>query len=480
MKKLQLLNWILITFLAFQFISYENVILEGVFTDCGIAQEGRVVADIDDINFITRPYIDTDSTTLNAILIIQADGSTQLSVGGFTDSGTALIGVRIANPVIGAFDLTITDLEDLDSYDKSNAFYTDELEIENKKYATLVQDGGSGEINLTKIDTTNQLVSGTFEFIGVRKTFDDTGEEILDENGESIIEIIEVSCGAFKNIHYEIVFPEGDLVSNFFAKVDEEDFIPETLTTIQVTVGDTKMINVIAENENGEILRIDFPQSLGLGTFDMEPISDGTKTIGLYDPNVGGETFTSNPGTLTITKFDTEEGIIEANFDFTATDPLGIEPDIFEITEGSFVLNNLVLIDEINSSFSAEVDNEEFNPTTVTAIEDDFNGIPIIEILATNSETNQSMKLSFPLNIIEGTYDMSPLVITGEEIIGFYTPDVGNTITYTSSIGTLIISNYNTETRTITGSFVFTATDPSQQDPAVFEITNGEFLVDIQ
>ncbi len=110
----------------------------------------------------------------------------------------------------------------------------------------------------------------------------------------------------------------------FFAKVDGVDFDSESVTTTLNEVAGVSVVKIVAVNEAGEIIRIDIPEDLGLGTHDMEALSDGTKLISLYNPAAIGENLTSNPGTITITKFNTFTGIIEATFNFTATDPLGI------------------------------------------------------------------------------------------------------------------------------------------------------------
>src|SRR5690606_26036772 len=101
---------------------------------------------------------------------------------------------------------------------------------------------------------------------------------------------------------------------------------------------DVHMIKVEAKSNTGELIRIDVPRSLGIGTFDMANISDGTKLIALYNAGNGAENLTSNPGTITITEFDLELGILTATFSFTGNDPLNQIPDTVEVTEGSFTV----------------------------------------------------------------------------------------------------------------------------------------------
>ena len=49
----------------------------------------------------------------------------------------------------------------------------------------------------------------------------------------------------------------------------------------------------------------------------------------------------SNPGALIIDSYDQETGDISARFNFTATNPDGVDPTVIQITEGEFNLNLL-------------------------------------------------------------------------------------------------------------------------------------------
>lgn len=87
------------------------------------------------------------------------------------------------------------------------------------------------------------------------------------------------------------------------------------------------------------------------------------------------------------------------------------------------------------------------------------------------------MELTFPLTITEDTFDMETEVIVGDEIVARYTPLVGTSITYISSPGILTITNYDIDNGIIEGIFNFTGRDGSGQDPTVYQVTNGSFLV---
>ena len=225
-------------------------------------------------------------------------------------------------------------------------------------------------------------------------------------------------------------------------------------------------------------MRIDIPEDTGLGTFEMESLSDGTKLISLYNPASIGENLTSNPGTITITKFNTFTGIIEATFSFTATDPLGIDPTIAEITEGTFEVDYISSPGDTVTSFTAMIDGEFFGPDSILVGESIFNGVSRFNITAIISTTGQKMGLFFPSDIEVGTYDLTTNLIDGSEKFMQYTPEIGVSMTYISSPGTLTILDYDIEARIIEGTFTYSAIDLTSQDPTVYEVTEGEFTLE--
>lgn len=244
-------------------------------------------------------------------------------------------------------------------------------------------------------------------------------------------------------------------------------------------VGMTPMIQIAASDAFGASLRLDVPETLALGTFDLfTGISDGTNLIGYYNPNTGGEILSSNPGTITITEFSSFSGKLVASFEFTAQDPLGQDPTVIEITEGNLDVSFVPTPGNITVAFEAEVDGNQFTADSVTVSNDIFNGVSIITITATiGSETIQ---LDFPMMATtEGTYGMSPALVTGNEIVGTYLPTTGGIVTFTSDPGSLTITTFDEVANVIEGTFSFTAKDPSLIDPTVYEVTNGTFLVQL-
>ena len=378
--------------------------------------------------------------------------------------------MTIENPDLGTFDITAR-IGTLNS-----GIYIDGVDLLNP-YTTDAALEGSGELTIIEMSSEILTISGTFNIKGVRIALDAQGNPILDENGNPTIEEIDITRGSFNSIEYTIEVPVP--TDQFFARVDAVNFVPDSIAVTQSVVAGVSMISVVASKENGERIRVDFPEAIGIGTFEMESISNGTEIIGLYNANTGAENLTSNPGTLIITEMDGNTGTVTATFNFTGTDPIGQDPTVVEITQGSFTLLNLDL-SIITNTFSADIEGDAYVPDEVTANQTTINDIPVIIIQAINTENNQGMALVFPADITEGTHLMSSEIVVGDEKIGFFTPDIGTSITFSSDPGSLTINSIDPDTGVFEGVFQFIATDPNNVDPTTYTINNGTFLVVVQ
>ena len=468
MKKFQLFNWILIAFIAIQFTSCDNEPLEGEFLqdeDVINVEEGGFIATVDGSGFIAETASGTMSTENLLVLT------------GISSTGEKIV-LTVEQASVGVFDIT-GGLGNLNS-----GLYAD-AENPFNPYISAGIFGGLGTLNIIELDDVALTVSGTFSFTGVRIALDADGNPIIGADGNPELEFIEITSGEFNKIVY-VLEDDGSgntpIEDDFFAKVDGVDFIPEAITTSVNEIGGVPVVKIVAVNDQGAVIRIDIPEELGVGTFAMEAVSDGTKLISLYNPNTGGENLTSNPGTITITKFNTFTGIIEATFSFTATDPIEVDPTIAEITEGSFEIDYIVTPGETITSFTAEVDGVFFNPDSILVEETFFNGVSrfSITVLKTDLGTGviEKMGLFFPTDIEVGFYPMTNVLIDGTEIFGQYSPDFGNSNIYRSNPGVLTIVDYDEEARIIEGTFSFSALDILEQDPTVYEVTNGEFTLE--
>jgi len=480
MKKLQLLNWMFIAFLALQFTSCNNEPLEGQFPQQDTPGEivpGSFTAIVNGVAF----------TAAFTTATVNVDGD--FTITGVSSNNTAI--VMTASPLAtGSYDLTLNPTNN-----DNGASYFD-VQSETFPFLTLGELGGNGTLNMTAYNETDLIVSGTFNFVAARAVLDGDGNPIVDGNGDVIIENATITQGVFNDI--QMTFDEnpggGDPgggdgsedpvdVDEFFALVDGQEHVDQLLETTLNIIGDDMVFKVEAQTATGSMMRIDIPFDMGLGTFDMEDgISDGTKLIGIYNPNIGGENLSSNPGSITFTQFDTQSGIIEANFSFTARDPLGEDPSVYQVTQGSFTIYFEGTAPPALVPFKALIDGAVFEPSgvndTLELAEQEINGMNVTFITAT-LENGRTMKIGFPSDTITpGEYPMSTEVANGDQTIGLYIRE-GSSIEFVSNPGVLTIDSYDQETGDISARFNFTATNPDGVDPTVIQITEGVFNLNL-
>ena len=464
MKKFELLKWTIALIVLINFSACINEPLEGEFPqdeDIINIDEGGFRADIGFNRFTADAAVGTLSTS-NVLTI----------TGSILETGESIV-LIVGNPDIGTFNLTAG----LGTDNSASYFET----ATSNSYVSSGTSGASGQLNITEFDIENLKITGTFSFTGTRFATDATGNPILDAAGNPVIEDEEITNGIFNKISFtnEDQGGGGTPINDvFFAKVDGIDFDSESVTTTLNNVAGVSVVKIVAVNEEGEILRIDIPEDLGLGTYDMLALSDGTKLIGLYNPASIGENLTSNPGKITITRFNTFTGIIEATFNFTATDPVGPDQTVAEITEGNFKVDYISSPGDTVTSFTATIDGEVFGPDSIFVGESIFNGVSRFNITAIISNTGQKMGLFFPKNIEVGTYELTTNLIDGSEKFSQYTPEIGVSMTYISSPGSLTILDYDLGARIIEGTFSFSAIDQTSQDQTVYVVTEGEFTLE--
>lgn len=461
MKKMYFIKGMLLAFLAFQFISCENEPLTGEFPqdEQNEAEEGQFRAQIEGQEFI--------AVTATAIL----NSDNELVIMGEKPGGKNIT-LGVTNAAVGSFSLNTGGTNE-----NAGAYFDGSINL--LPYITAEAFGGSGQLKITELDTSAKTVSGTFGFIGVRMKVDGDGNPILDGSGNPVMEDVEITSGAFNAIAYVLDDTgggggTGNPDDEFFAKVDGVDFIADSIAVTEPMIGDRHMIKVEAKSTTGQTMRIDVPRSLGVGTFQMERISDGTRLIAVYNAGDGSENLTSNPGTIIITEFDLELGVLKATFEFTGNDPLNQLPDVVQVTEGRFTAY-FEGVPGANNAFSANVDSTSYNPEDISITWSTVNQYPRVTISTRSGD--QKMDLSFPLTVTESTFEMETEIVDGDEVVASYTPVVGTSITYISDPGTLVITNYDMVNGIIEGIFNFTGKDISGQDPTTFQITGGTFLL---
>lgn len=464
MKKFQLFSWVLVAFLAFQFTACEDEPLEGEFPQPtgNNAEEGQFIATVAGESFIadnTEASISTENT---------------LIISGNKASTNEEITIIVENVAVGTFNITAG------TGNQNTGIYVDNDETAFP-YISAGILGGSGQLVITEIDADVSTITGTFSFVGIRIAVDENGNPVVDGNGNPVIETIDITNGAFNSIPFTGGGGGGGgdpSADTFFAKVDGVDFVPELLTAMRPVIGNEAMVSIVAMNAEGDQLRIDIPESLGTGTFAMEPISDGTKLIGQYNSAGPGESLSSDPGTITITNFDILAGFIEATFSFTARDPLGEDPTVVEITEGNFSISYPPGATNTANILTTDVGGVEMIADFVDATEFDLEGVQTVTVRGFKSETGQRVEITFPKDIIPGSYDFVSEIIPGESIAR-YRPTVTGDI-FTSTDGSIIVLSNNLATGgMIEAAFLFFAEDTTGTNPETYILTNGEFKIEL-
>lgn len=464
MKQLRRLSWVLLAFLAVITTSCDNEPLEGEFQTepDNNAGEGQFVA-----------TIEGESFTASAVqAVLYADNVFAIEA---VNESNEFISIVVENAGEGMFDL-LTNGNNL-----NGAAYVNANESPFP-YVTIGDFGGSGSLAISSLDTEALEVSGTFNFVGGRIAFDLEGNPVLDENGDPVIDLINITAGAFNSIAFTIseenggdggtVGSDGD----FFANVDGVEFVDTSVQVTKNTVGGISMLNIMAVNDIGGSIRIDIPEYQGIGTFPLQPISDGTELIGVYKSGPGADNFNSDPGSITITKLDLESGLIEGTFQFTAVDPFDPAATPFEITDGTFSVSfeGNAEASGVTNTFNADVDGVTLDPqfmsTDILPLDEST-----VRITGLNTSTVGSLTIFFPSEIEVGIYEFTETQVEGAPT-ATYSPDGSGTV-FSSVSGTLTVTFSNPETGAIDGTFEFSAEDNSGQNNTVYEITNGTFSI---
>ena len=474
MKKNTVLNLIFVLFASLCFQSCDTEPLTGQFVqidDITAIEIGQFKAQIDGDEFI--------ATIVNATLTPE----NLLIISGVIDVTGEAIQLRVSDAGVGSFDLKTAAGND------NSAEYFAPGSTMNPFISAATLDG-SGELSLTEFNTTAFTITGFFEFVGKRIQLDASGNAVLDENGDPNVQDISVTSGGFNQITYVLGDDDGDgggdgdgdggLEDEFTALIEGIEFVEDSIVSTVTTIGVTEMLKVVAQTATNSSIRIDLPLFTGTGTFPMESISDGTKIIALYNENIGGENLTSNPGSITITDFDTEEGVLVATFEFTGTDPLGLDPNIAAVTSGEMTIYFAGIPGSGPKPFSAEIDSVlyEPDPSDISVSIGLQSGVERVTVTTTIGE--QFMSLTFPRNIAVGSYDLSDSLIDPENSVAIYKPMTGISTSFSSSPGSLTIENYDMSTGEITGSFSYTALDRLGVDPTSYDVSNGFFKVIIE
>ncbi len=171
-----------------------------------------------------------------------------------------------------------------------------------------------GEVNVTKIDTVNKKISGTFSFKAYR-----------DADGAKR----NITEGSFTNISYRTTIPPSMGSDTFRVKIDGTPFNPPVIMGNAafglIQIGGSSVTSFPSVN-------ISMPENLAPGTYAFGQLGLTGNYINSSDPL---NAQSSNSGNLTILEHNTSTKRIRGNFDFVAQS-LFTPSLISTLTEGYF------------------------------------------------------------------------------------------------------------------------------------------------
>ena len=215
----------------------------------------------------------------------------------------------------------------------------------------------------------------------------------------------------------------------------------------------------------------------GIATYQLDNQSLNGAILTDANGANGGEGYTTNQGnpgdaggTVTITKIDQTNKTMSGTFTFK----MYRESDSKQVTITEGVFENLKYSTEVppnagaDADFKVKIDGTLWTGQVVSGTA--FNGQLIIS--AAESNISKSVGLTMPANVTPGTYSFSSL----GTYMGIYNyGSATSPTTLTSESGTLTITEHNTSTKTIKGTFSFVA-KPLLGGTAV-QFTEGSFTV---
>jgi hypothetical protein len=179
----------------------------------------------------------------------------------------------------------------------------------------------TASITITKIDLVKNLISGTFQFTGVK---------YKDLTGASI-ETKTLTNGSFTDIAFIKDIPVSTPTNSFLAKLDATMYTPIYIDAM-ISSGN---VNVIGRRGTVETIALSFPTTIAVGTYTLNSFVGDYKAGYIKNNNSDGSgIFSVNLGSMTITSHDKINKKVAGTFFFSSNSLLVSETH--NITEGIF------------------------------------------------------------------------------------------------------------------------------------------------
>jgi hypothetical protein len=171
----------------------------------------------------------------------------------------------------------------------------------------------TGSVTITRIDTVNHTVSGTFSFRGYWS----------DMNNTNIL-AVDFTNGVFTNIPY---IPNTETGDDFFAKVDGTEFVDTLVTGIEADGGSGVWLNVDAVDASLNHITVAFKKSMGTGTYVITGALTDNASCSMSTPTID---YDGISGSLVITSLTADR--VKGTFSFIGSDGTATKT----VSEGSF------------------------------------------------------------------------------------------------------------------------------------------------
>lgn len=260
--------------------------------------------------------VDFDGQTFKADNTVATVLNDVINISGIkTNTGEAIILTVFGNS-IGTYKLGVTQ---------------NQVELNS---ASLAENGNvwpsvtdfvtsQGEIIITELDEENKTITGTFFFTGHNPI---TMSSKVFENG------------SFTKIPYEASLGTNNGNNTFFAKVDGDEFVEDSIGGALLTLpGTPSTITITAAKNSLQTISISVNANITSGDYTFSTFDS---PIGQYNVSLTEGTVSDDGGELIITEHDVVNKKIVGTFKFTAK-PLFGSGKSYEITEGSFSVTYL-------------------------------------------------------------------------------------------------------------------------------------------
>ena len=165
--------------------------------------------------------------------------------------------------------------------------------------------------------TSTHKITGTFKFTGVR--YDST--------------LTQTETKVFTSGQFSVPYTSNNTSpsnNTFTCKLDGNNFVTTNVDGIK----NSGLISLIGRRGSVENISLSLVENIAVGTHNLDNMPTGTNNVGMYVPDMSGNAYSSNPGTVTITTHNIASKRIVGTFQFTGASFL--DSSTHSITNGSF------------------------------------------------------------------------------------------------------------------------------------------------